>query len=348
MLEILAQEKADIFPGPQQRSKAVAAFQGEVHRGNFVTVESRRLAKSSRSKALAKWKMIKEQNPSLSREDIKKMQRHQAVERKRAARQAYRENGVSSKGQLTLGNKWRVLEMGNHKEDIWKKKLSFVPVAQVRAFSKGNLAKLQELQERLVAAMRLRGGDVATKTKKHQKGVSLGLTVISGGKRPNNPQELSNSYSGTIQLKKHSPTELRMLQNEVTATITACIEEAFGGVNWYKAVKEAYKKVPHNRRLPDSSLPASNIWWNWNVNKSTSHIDANAMPPCFVLTPYTYNGAELLCSASNLKIPLIAGQVIGGAWQRFPHCNDQLFGDERYSFVAYFDHRMLCESYWIR
>jgi len=349
MIEILEQKEGGAFPGPKSRSEAVAIFQEAVCRGVFSKVESRRLAQCSRKEALAKWRKIEEDNPSLSEEGKKKMQCWLAAERKKAARKALRAHGVSSKGKLRADNKWRVLEMGDHKEETWKRKLSFVPLAQVGTFGKDNLTKLQLLQDRLVAAVRLRGGARdKTKTKKHQTGLSLGLTVISGGRRPTNPRERKAEYSGTIQAKTHSNVEMQALQEEVTAIITTCIEEAFGHVNWYKAAKEAFQKVPSNRRLSKSSLPASNIWWNWNTNGSTAHIDTNAVSPCFVLTPYTYNGAELLCQANNLKIPLTAGQVIGGSWQRFPHCNDELFSDERYSFVVYFDYRMLCEAYWIR
>lgn len=99
--------------------------------------------------------------------------------------------------------------------------------------------------------------------------------------------------------------------------------------------------------LPNSSLPGAQIWWNWNTTKSRSHIDDNAVSPCFVLTPYTYRGAELLSGANDLKIPMKAGKVEGGSWQRFPHCNDILLDLERYSFVVYFDERMLQENYWV-
>lgn len=278
-------------------------------------------------------------------EDIKKMQRKEAAEKKRKARQALHKLGVSTKGQLLRTDKWRALEMGD-KEKEWKKKLAFIPLMQVRKFGEANLKNLQQLQDRLVAVMRLRGG--ATTTKKHQKGRSLGRTVVPGGPVPRNAQERTNHHSGTIQLKCHTDCELRQLQTDVTVTLTACIEEAFGHLPWYKAAKEAFKNVPENRRLPDSSLPGSNIWWNWNVNKSTSHIDANAIGPCFVLTPYTYNGGELLCGANNIKMPMVAGQVVAGVWQRFPHCSDKLFGGDRYSFVVYFDYRMLNRDYWIK
>jgi hypothetical protein len=98
-------------------------------------------------------------------------------------------------------------------------------------------------------------------------------------------------------------------------------------------------------------LPGSNIWWNWNDHESEEHIDWNAVAPCFVLTPYTYRGAELLCgigSGEILKVPMKAGQVVGGSWQRFPHCSDKLKSGERFSFVVYFDYRMLSDNYWIR
>jgi hypothetical protein len=344
MMEIL-ETQAQEFPRPRQRKASVEAFQVVVSRGDFKKVVSHQLARSSRKAALDKWRKIRADNPSLTDKDIREMQRQEAVERKKLARQAYRESGVGTRGKLTAADKWRVLEMGDT-EDTWKRKLSFIPALQVGTFSTENLKKLQEAQERLVEAVRLRGG--AQTTKKHQKGVSMGVTVSPGGRRPRNPQERSRDYSGTIQLKTFESADMKQQQEEVTAILTECIEEAFGHVSWYKAAKEAFRNVPKNRRLPNSSLPGSNIWWNWNINKSTSHIDSNAVSPCFVLTPYTYNGAELLCGANNHKIPMEAGKVVGGSWHQFPHCNDTLWSGERYSFVVYFDYRMLQKSYWIR
>ena len=231
-------------------------------------------------------------------------------------------------------------------EDTWKRKLSFIPALQVGKFSTENLKKLQEAQERLVEAVRLRGG--AQTTKSHQKGVSMGVTVSPGGRRPQNPQECSREFSGTIQLKTFQSAVMKQLQEEVTAILTECIEEAFGHVNWCKAAKEAFRNVPKNRRLPNSSLPGSNIWWNWNANKLTSHIHSNAVSPCFVLTPHTHDGAELLCGANNHKTPMEAGKAVGGSWHRFPHCNDTLWSGERHSFVVHFDCRMSQKSHWIR
>lgn len=333
-------------PMGRNRTPAVKAFQEIVDQGHFVFTTSFLHARPSRKLALAKWKAIRERDPTLTDADIRKMQRKEAAEKKKQTRDSRRALGVSTKGKLLAEHRWRKLNMGDQMEDIWTQKLSFIPVAQVRPFGKENLCKLQNLHERLVAAVRLRGGK---KTSKHQKGQSVGMTVSPGGRRPRNPKESNaDHYSGTIQLKKFDNGLMHLLQQEVVATVTACIEEAFGSIHWYKAVKEAFEKVPGNRRLPNCPLPVSNIWWNWNVNESKVHIDSNAISPCFVFTPFTYDGAELLCGADNIKIPLEAGQIVGGSWQRYPHCNDKLWSGERYSFVAYFDYRMLQHTYWIR
>ena len=135
---------------------------------------------------------------------------------------------------------------------------------------------------------------------------------------------------------------------EVQQVVTACIEEAFSHVKWYKVVKEVFRRVPESRRLPNSSMPASNIWWNWNDHESPVHINWNAVAPCFVLTPYTYKGAELLCQAKNMKISMKAGQAVGGGWQQFPHSSDKLHSVNRYSFVVYFDCHCMDKSYWVK
>ena len=78
------------------------------------------------------------------------------------------------------------------------------------------------------------------------------------------------------------------------------------------------------------------------------HVDWDSVSPCFVLTPHTYEGGELLLGANNTKYPLREGQVLGGSWQRWPHCNGDVKASNRCSFVAYFDYRFLNENYWHR
>lgn len=175
----------------------------------------------------------------------------------------------------------------------------------------------------------------------------MGMTVAPGGRKPRKPRTRARHYSGTVQLKRYKDPTMHALQSEAIEVLTACIEEAFGHIPWYKACKKAFDNIPQHRRLPDSNLPASGIWWNWNVTRSKSHIDDNVLMPCFVLTPYTYHGAELL-SATGFKIPMEAGKIVAGSWARIPHCNDTLVSGDRYSFVVYFDHCMLDENYWLR
>ena len=338
-------------PSRKGRGAKVKAFQQFVSDGGFDGVSSRRLVKASRSAALAKW------DTKGTKEDNKEKQRREAAEKKKKARAAYRSHGVSTRGALLPTDKWRVLRVGDHDFAVWRKKLSFVPVVHIGKFGENNLAKLRQVQARLVEVIRLRGGGGgggggnsggAKATGTHQKGLSLGITIAPGGTPPTNPREQSASYSGTIQLKVYKDPEMRALRKEVIAVLTACIEEAYGHVNWYKALKEAFQRVPKNRRLPGTTMPATGIWWNWNVGESKAHIDWNAVMPCFVFTPYTYKGAELLVADNNRKIPMIAGRIVGGSWQLFPHCNDKLYDVDRYSFVVYYDYRALSPSYWLR
>ena len=333
--------------GPKLRKEAEETFRVCVKRGDFNGVLSNRRQRTSRKEALALWNAFREENPWMTEEDVSAVQKLVKSWKRKQARETSRANGVSSRGRLVTNQQWRVLQMGDYDEKTWMAKLSFVPIAQIASYGAENLKRLQDVHERLVAAVRLRGG-AATTTTKHQKGTSLGLTVAPGGRIPHACGERDSHYSGTIQPKQHSRKELNNLQVEVQRILTACVEEAFGNTQWYKATKEAFRRVPANRRLPNSTMPASNIWWNWNDHSSEVHIDWNTVSPCFVLTPYTYEGAELLCQANNMKIPLKAGQIVGGSWQRFPHCSDKLRSTDRYSFVVYFDYRCLCKTYWVK
>jgi len=340
---VVGSEFSKSFPmSATDRASAVAAFkaslEGDEKRSDKLGVTV------SRASSLAFWKHYRKKNASLTDKEVHMMRRKVAAIRKRQKRALDRECGIGTNGKLLVEHRWRMLEMGDYKETTWQKKLSFIPVLSVGRFGASNLAKLQTVQERLVDAVRLRGG--ATKqTKKHQSGSSLGRTVMSGGRLPRalRKDHSADPVSGTIQLKKFCDSQL---QSDAIEAVTACIEEAFGNQAWYKVAKECFKMVPNERRLPNSSVPGLNLWWSWNTHKSVAHIDANTVPPCFVLCPYTYHGAELLCAAGRRKIPLVAGRVVGGSWQRFPHCNDALLDDRvRYVFVAYFDYRMLSSSY---
>ena len=144
----------------------------------------------------------------------------------------------------------------------------------------------------------MRGGaSQATKTTKHQEQTSAGMMVCGGRRHPVNArEETPESHSGTIQLKRLS----NGLQDEVMAVVNTCIEEAFGKVWWFKATKDAFQKVPSSHHLPNSTRPASDIWWNQNNHASKTHIDENTVLPCFVLTPNTHDGAELShCTSEN-------------------------------------------------
>ena len=342
VLNVLDEFNVSFPEGAAARAAAIALFEATLRngrrRGSYCGV------KASRAESLAFWDWCRRQNPTVTACTIRALQRKVAALRKKRKRSLDRLNGVGTMGDLLSEHRWRTLSLGDHEEKVWREKLSFVPVVSIGSFSSQNVRKLQEVQERLVKAVRLRGG--AHKTKTHQSGRSVGRTVVSGGRVPSDVRERNasvNHVSGTVQLAKFTNERL---QKDVTAMLTACIEEAFGDRGWYKAAKLCFEKVPLDWRLPGSSLPASSIWWNWNSRKSRVHIDTNAVLPCFVLCPYSREGAELLCAAGERKIPMSVGRVVGGCWHRFPHCNDVLRGkDKRYSFVVYFDSRMLNRSY---
>jgi len=332
------------FPrGTATRASAIASFVATLTQ-NEDQQKDKCGVKVSRAKSLAFWRQYRRLNPAVTDGEVRSMQRAVAAARKRAKRLLDQKNGVSSTGNLLADHSWRRLNLGDHVEGSWSKKLSFVPVVKIASFGTKNLFRLHNVHERLVELVRLRGG--GRKTNKHQTGKSLGRTVMSGGRvsrelRRANPT--ITHVSGTIQLAKLSDS---LIHKEAIETVTACVEEAFGNEGWYKVAKQCFSCVPHSRRLPHSSLPASNIWWSWNSHHSAVHINSNTLPPCFVLCPYTYNGAELLIGESERKIPLSAGRVVGGSWQRFPHCNGELLSEgDRYSFMAYFNYRMLNPSF---
>ena len=337
------------FPsGACERALSMQSFKDALANGDMQV--ARYGVKASRAKSLAFWKDYRKKHSALTDIDIRALQRKEAANRKRAKRRSDIANGVGTMGRLILEHEWRKLCVGDYAEEVWKNKLSFVPVVSLGRVGSENLSKLRKVNERLVEVVRLRGGASkikrhASKTKSHQTGTSLGRTVVSGGRIPAALSDINQDVerpSGTIQFKKFPDATL---QRETIEVVTDCVEEAFGSQGWYKAAKTCFAEVPRDRRLPHSSLPASNIWWSWKSHKSPVHIDTNVVPPCFVFCPYTYAGAELLCNGR--KMPLDSGLVVGGSWHRFPHCNNNLLDNkvERYSFVVYFDYRMLNKSF---
>ena len=242
---------------------------------------------------------------------------------------------------LTNGDSWRQpwrrLSCSDEDADIksWGKKLDFMDPIYVGKFSHDTLQDLQALQCKLLKILpRIRGGGTSTKT--HGKGVSLGRTVTRGG---------TNSIQMSAKMRS-----FKTLQEEAIRIITRCVEEAFGSSTWYRQVKDVFRDVPETRRLPNSSLPSSHIWWSWDFRPYNAHIDRNIIPPCFIISPESHNGAELLVDllTGRKKIPLKAGSVVGGAWARYAHCNNILRSGkekERFSFVVYFSADMLKSTY---
>ena len=192
--------------------------------------------RTSRRASLAFWKHYKAVFPNTTAKEIKGAQQKVATYLLRKKRKTNQINGVSSRGRLLKDHLWRQLKLGDFEENSWGKKLSFVPVVKLGSFGAENLSRLRQVNQRLVQAIRLRGGGTETGT--HKKGASLGLTVESGGVIVN---KLASIYpgehiSGSLQLgKKIRPCD-HVLREEVIRVVTACIEEAFGNQVWYRAI----------------------------------------------------------------------------------------------------------------
>ena len=56
------------------------------------------------------------------------MQEYLKSLKKKNRRMKNRAVGMSTQGRLLDTSRWRMLRVGDHKEELWKEKLSFVPV----------------------------------------------------------------------------------------------------------------------------------------------------------------------------------------------------------------------------
>ena len=116
-----------------------------------------RQLRTSRKEALAFWRKIQKDNNWMTADKLAAMQELMKHHKKKMARMEARANGISSHGLLLMEQQWRVLRLGDCKA-TWIRKLSFIPTLQVGHFVKENLAKLRNVHERLVKAVRMRGG----------------------------------------------------------------------------------------------------------------------------------------------------------------------------------------------
>lgn len=241
--------------------------------------------------------------------------------------------------------------------------LRFVPHTDERRISPDNLARLQSLDDKLVA--RLRGGNGPAANKKpdardSNRGTSLAKTVVSGGRYSN----LARGISGTIHnngnildkasnMNSQEAIESAALQQEIYDVITDVIWDAFKDRLWFQGVMRKLESIDRQRLMPVAGrsqigLPVSHVWYSCDPGLERVHTDSNAIPPAFVFCPQTVTGGELIVQYPDeppKRIKTDAGVIVGGCWAQFPHCNAEVKQGDRRSFVVYLDHRVLSTSY---
>jgi hypothetical protein len=272
----------------------------------------------------------------------------------KAEQRAYNKNvfGLTSEGfkkDVAARNKFDFnSKLVQHRPDTG---LSFIPIRSHAKIKQKLLTRLQSLEEKLVAhfegssAQRLRGGagNYQSDARDSNRGKSLSHTVVSGGQYANK----RNDISGSVHLNSNLKTA-RALQEEVNEVITEIVENSFGPQPWYMLLKFLLKDIPADRFIGTAStLPCSHIWWTRDPKSFHVHCDNNTIGAAFIFCANTVEGGSLVIQTpdgSKHTKHLKAGEILGGSWAQYAHCNEPTEYQRR-SFVVYLDYRVLSSSY---
>lgn len=305
------------------------------------------------------WKKFQLMHPGISKEEISKIQARCRKTKLRLREKMIKEvHGVDKRGGL-VGNASVLKYRLSTYKDLPNKEMTFVPPIVIKRMPKELLQKVQNLDAKLL--LRLRGGGRARvpDARDSNIGYSLAYTVSPGGKHAN--KKKGGKYVGSVQVNRNiinhdRPTAAQMqLQQEVYDVIGEVIETLYGDSWWYRAAMEKLREIPKNRLIPGGKIPVSHIWYTSNPKVRHVHTDTNTIPPAFVFCPRTVYGGEV-CILHPEKgvqfVQLHEGEVLGGSWAQYPHCNDRVLQgleiDIRRSFVVYLDNRAICEAYRCR
>jgi hypothetical protein len=187
-----------------------------------------------------------------------------------------------------------------------------------------------------------------TSNKSH-KGVSLGKTVVSGGRYANKAKGISGSIHWNSALHRKPK-----LQQEVFATVAAIINEAFGAKRWFKRWMNFYKRTPDLAKYLIPGTPCTSVWWSYDDRPFNLHHDWNTYGAAFLFCPEERKGgnvvienpdgaAFLFCpeerKGGNVVIEnpegelaalvhMSEGKVLCGRWACSPHCNEPVTDGE--------------------
>jgi len=280
------------------------------------------------------------------------------LRRMRQWRESY---GIVQRGKVESGNTEALLPFQPKvMRTLPNTHLSFVPPLDVRRMSQEHLVHLQRVESQLDIVARIRGGVARRDKRDSNRGMSLGLTTVTGGRHSNRNENVSGSLHMNRNLTGLSArvarecaahgVDLEELQNNVIDIVCNIIEDNFGSLTWYKAAKDVIRNIPEERLLPNGRVPVSHIWHTSRPKAYHVHTDTNTIPPAFLICCTEVEGGELCCLPPTGGMRVVdtkPGTVVGGSWAQYPHCNAPVLEGQRHSFVVYLDNRNVSEKYTV-
>jgi Fe-S-cluster containining protein len=217
-----------------------------------------------------------------------------------------------------------------------------LPFGRMKDMSAEHLQRIKNLQQQIMEAI---PDEIKKSQNESHPGKNIAISVCPGGR-------YKNSYH-------HSPTLFKnylYLRLELQQAISDAITDTFGKECWYIKYKkmvalysDTYDENIKHALVKD--IPCTTIWWNTKTRlENKQHIDDNAHGVAFLFCAETYEGGEInMVNPENGEVKTIhmtEGKILAGRWSRSIHWNNPVANDkERFSFVVYFDNRILKDSY---
>jgi hypothetical protein len=172
-------------------------------------------------------------------------------------------------------------------------------------------------------------------------GVSLGKTVVSGGRHANKDLGISGSIHWNNALR-----EKQALQLEVFVLVEKIVTASFGECTWFKRWMAFFDKNPRLKRFLIHNTPFTSVWWSYDDRPWNLHHDWDTYgAACLVCLDDVKGGNIIVMNPEGTRsysIHMSKGKIICGRWALSKHCNAPVLeGKKRHSMVFYCDSRMM-------
>jgi hypothetical protein len=230
-----------------------------------------------------------------------------------------------------------------------------IPYTTDGCMSQQTLETLQALQAK---AIEVAAEDIEKSRNKKSEtahtGRNLGTTVVGGGGHCGDGTSKGSYHPGPFLYKKHLSLRLQLQQ-----AISNALNEAFGNRKWFRDLKKLVRTYDekYGKNITDALIgdtPCTAFFFSTSTCKVPKpHIDKNTHGATFLFCVEDYEGGEI-----NIEVPgtdmvithhMKPGMILAGRWSRSVHFNNPVAeGVQRYSFICYFDDKILLDGFtWV-